>query len=77
MATDLLEQLSRSEVPPPPDEFDRQFHQRLNQSLLFGHLVELAFRAIPFAFGFFLQAVIGLLVLSLTGRFPPTSKEAR
>jgi len=77
MAIDLLEQLSQSEVPPPPDEFDRQFHQRLNQSLLFGHLVELAFRAIPFAFGFFLQAVIGLLVLSLTGRFPPTSKEAR
>ena len=77
MATDLLEQLSQSEVPPPPDEFDRQFHRRLNQSLLFRHFVELAFRAIPFAFGFFMRAVIGLLVFSLTGRFPPTSKEAR
>ncbi len=77
MATDLLEQLSQSEVPPPPDEFDRQFHRRLNQSLLFGHFVELAVRAIPYAFGFFMWAVIGLLVLSFTGRFPPTSKEAR
>jgi hypothetical protein len=77
MATDLFEQLSQSEVPPPPDEFDRQFHRRLNQSLLVGHFVELGVRAIPFALGFFMRAVIGLLVFSFTGRFPPTSKEAR
>jgi len=76
MSLDLLEQLRQSEVPPPPDDFDRHVHRRLNSSLLLAQLVELFVRALPFAAIHFLRALGGLLTLSLTGRYDPKRKDA-
>ena len=71
MATDLFDQLSETEVPPPPVEFDQRLHGRLNATL-----VELMVKAIPFAMLHFFQAVGGLLMMSATGRYEVKSKDA-
>jgi hypothetical protein len=76
MATDLFDQLSETEVPPPPVEFDQRLHGRLNSTLVFSHVVELMVKAIPFALLHFFQAVGGLLMMSATGRYEVKSKDA-
>jgi hypothetical protein len=67
MATDLWEQLAESEVPAPPREFDRQFHERLNKALLAVQLSDLYLKGMFFAVGHFALAVLHLLTLTVTG----------
>ena len=69
MTDDLLQQLADVEVPVPPDDFDRQVHQRLNVRLLLAHLAELALCGLPMAFLYFSRAFLGLVIYSVTGRF--------
>lgn len=75
MATDIFEQLADLEVPPPPVEFDRDLHQRLNQSLTAQHVFDLGLRALPCAALELLRAVIGFAALTITGAFPSVTKE--
>lgn len=70
MTHDLLERLAESEVPPLPADFDRSVHQRLNQALLVGHFVELAFRTLPYALIHFGQGLLGAVSFTLSGKFP-------
>lgn len=71
---DFLEQLAELDVPPPPVAFNRDLHQRLNQSLTTQHVVDLGLQALPSAAMEFVRAVIGLVTLTITGKFPDTRK---
>ena len=69
--TNLLEQLAKTTVPPPPKEedFDIELHRRVNQSLLFGHAIDLV-RAIFFSMVHLGQALFGLIGYTATGQYP-------
>lgn len=49
MSQDLFEQLAARDVPPPPEQFNRQLHGRLNMVLSGVHLLEFVCRAAPLA----------------------------
>jgi hypothetical protein len=65
---DLFEQLAEREVPPPPVDFDRRLHRRLNKYLVALHLVEFVLRVLPYGFAHLGRAVIGFMHMTLTGR---------
>lgn len=69
MANDLLELLSRDDVPENPHKLSTQVHERLNPRLLGLHLAEFAVLAVPFAFIHFLKAMAGACVLTASGQF--------
>lgn len=69
MAEDPLRQLAQLEVPPLPEDFDRQLHQKINHGLLLTHLFDLLIRGLPFAVMCFSQAFMGLVMYSLSGRY--------
>jgi hypothetical protein len=71
---DLFEQLAQSEVPPPPVEFDRQLHERVNRSLLAMHVADLLIGAMPWAILQLLSALGGFLRLTISGSFGPQTK---
>jgi hypothetical protein len=62
-------------VPPPPVEFDRQLHQRVNKSLVSLQVIDLAVRAMPWAIVEFARAVLGLVAYSIAGRYPDRPEE--
>ena len=66
---DFLERLAELEVRQPPPEFDRQLHQRLNQSLAAQHLLDFVAGAMPWAIACLLRALLGWLAFTLTGKF--------
>ena len=68
MAVDLLERLAEVEVPPPPQELDRNVHQRVNKLLLIAHLGDLALRGLLYAFMQFMRPTAHLFVLTLTAK---------
>ncbi|MES1213806.1 MAG: hypothetical protein ABUL64_04390 [Singulisphaera sp.] len=73
MKFDIFEQLAEiaeRDVPPVPSDFDRQVHERVNDTLFSVHLTEFLFQVIPYAILHFGQAVIGLAALTLSGGFP-------
>ncbi len=70
MPQNILEQLAELEVPSTPVDLQRGVHERLNVRLLSLHLADLALRALPYAFVCFSEALAGLVVFSVTGRFP-------
>jgi hypothetical protein len=72
---DILEQLAEMEVAPPPPEFDRRLHQRVNQSLMVQHVVDFAVGAVPWALWHFFRAVLGLVTFSVTGKFGEERKK--
>jgi hypothetical protein len=72
---DLWESLSTTEVPPPPAEFDRGVHHRLNDRLLWGQVAELVFGVLPYALVHLGPAVCGFLVFTWSGRFPARSSK--
>jgi hypothetical protein len=65
---DLFERLAEGDVPPPPVDFDRRLHRRLNKHLVVLHVVEFALRVLPTAAVHLGRAVIGFMHLTLTGR---------
>ncbi len=69
MATDLLEQLGKAEIPPVPEALDRQVHQRLNYVLLVLHVLDFMLRAVPFAVLHLGRGLLGLVRYTLTSRF--------
>ena len=69
MANNLLEQLTHDTVPPLPEDFERQVHQRLNKRLLIDHLADLLLRALPVVALQFGRAVFGLMVFTHSGRY--------
>ena len=73
MASDLFEQLAEVEVPPPPSDFDRNLHNRLNRSLTVQHVVDFGLGALPITALELLRAVLGMVAFSVTGEF--TSKK--
>ena len=77
MPTDFFEQLAEIDVPPPPTEFDRDLHQRLNHSLTTQHVLDLGLHALPCAALEFIRAVIGLVTLTISGKFPTTSGDRK
>jgi hypothetical protein len=77
MAVNLLEQLADLDVPPPPAKFDTQLHDRVNRSLLREQLVDLFVSGLPWAALEFGRAMIGLVSLTLTGRYEPVPKNKR
>ena len=66
---DFLEQLAELDVPPPPVEFDRQLHERLNRSLLTQHLLEFVVSALPWALIHFARTVVEAITFTLTGKY--------
>ena len=74
MPTDFLERLAELDVPPPPPAFDDDLHQRLNQSLTAQHVVDLGLQILPSAALEFVRAVIGMVSLTIVGKFPESKK---
>lgn len=72
MSHDLLEQLAGTAVPPPPADFDRSVHQRLNRTLVVGQLIEFVAVVLPLSVLEFARATAAALFFTLSGRFPPT-----
>jgi hypothetical protein len=77
MASNLFEQLADLEVPPPPDQFDRQLHERVNRSLVQTQLVDLIVSGLPWALLHFARAFVGLITFTLTGRYETNPKNQR
>ncbi|MEX2113931.1 MAG: hypothetical protein WD845_12145 [Pirellulales bacterium] len=75
MAPDLLERLAQTEVPPPPDTFDRQLHDKVNRTLLITQFVDLFLVGMPWAFLQFSRALLGFVAFTVTGRYEPKSKK--
>lgn len=69
MNDDLLERLAEIEVAPPPAEFDRQLHDRLNRVLLVQQLIDAVFGLIPWTVAHFLRTVAGFAAFTVTGRW--------
>ncbi|MGH7135803.1 MAG: hypothetical protein ACREHD_08695 [Pirellulales bacterium] len=74
MNQDMLEQLAGTTVPPPPADFDRAVHLRLNRTLVIGHLIELVCVVLPFALVEFARAAAAAAVYTLSGRYPAATK---
>lgn len=72
MDHDLLEQLADTTVPPPPADFDRSVHLRLNRTLVVGQLVEFVAVALPMALAEFARAMAAAALYTSSGSFPPT-----
>ncbi len=77
MASNLLEKLAELEVPPPPAHFDEQLHERVNRGLVVSHFVDLLLRGMPWAMLHFARALVGLIALTLTGRYDSKTKHKR
>ncbi len=75
MANDFLDQLSDLEVPPPPAEFGKQLHDRVNHWLVIAHLVELACGAFPLAVMELGRALCGLVRFTLTGKYENSERK--
>lgn len=75
MPSDFLEELAQLEVPAPPAAFDDQLHQRVNASLVVQQVLDLMLGAAPWAMLHFVEAVVGLIGLSVTGRYPEETKK--
>lgn len=74
MNHDLLEQLSGATVPPPPADFDRSVHQRLNRTLVAGHLIDFVCGALPCALAEFAGAMAAAALYTASGRYPARAK---
>jgi hypothetical protein len=68
MSHNLLEQLTKAEIPPPPRDMRRQVHQRLNQWLVAFQMGDMLLRAFVYAAGHFALAVVSLIFFTLTGK---------
>jgi hypothetical protein len=76
MPFDLFDQLAQQEVPPPPSEFERGVHERLNKRLLWTHLIDLATGGLAHAVGHFAQAWLHLVMTTFApGRAPGARSE--
>ena len=75
MSTNLFERLADVPVPPPPRSFNAALHQRLNQRLLAGQLLDLATRGFGFAIWHLARAACGLAKLTFTGKLEPRSDD--
>lgn len=71
---DLFEQLADREVPPVPENLDREVHRRVNKVLLGLHVAEFVFKVSTFALAHFGRAVLELLIFTFTGRFGRSRK---
>ena len=68
MVSGLLRRMAGERVPPPPETFENELNTRLNDRLLFTQFLELACQAMPYACLEFGRALVGLAVLTLTGK---------
>jgi len=75
MTDDFLDRLAELEVAAPPAEFDRQLHNRLNQTLTIRHFIDLLVRGMPWALAHFGRAVVELCLFSISGRFEDERKK--
>jgi len=75
MSKNLLDQLAEVEIPSPPEDLDRQIHDRLNSRLLFGQFGDFALRGLPYAFFHLTQAMIALIRISLIGDYEEPQKK--
>ena len=75
MAPDFLEQLADLEVPPPPSQFGRELHQRMNRDLTIVQLVELLAVVFPAAMFELARAFGGLVRYSFSGKYELNEKK--
>jgi hypothetical protein len=75
MTHDPFAQLAEAAVPPPPADFDRSVHQRLNRTLAVGQLTEFACIALPCALAEFARALAAAAVYSSSGRYPAAAEK--
>ena len=70
MASDILEQLADTKVPPPPvDTLERGFNDRLNHRLVVQQLLDLALRGLPYAAWHLIRGMLQVVYFSFAGRF--------
>ena len=81
MAIDLLEKLAELPVPPapPPQTFDKGIHERINSRLIVNQTGDFLLRGFGFGVAHFSKALLGLMRLTLTGKFeaPKNDRDSR
>jgi hypothetical protein len=63
----LLDQLAREPVPPPPRSLPVEVHRRINERLVTQHLMDFVVRALPTALLEFLLALLNAIWYSMLG----------
>lgn len=69
MSGDLFERLVEKDVPPVPENLERQVHVRLNRILVGVHVAEFVFQVLPHAAVHFLKAMGEACLFTLSGRY--------
>ncbi|MFM2093754.1 MAG: hypothetical protein RIS70_878 [Planctomycetota bacterium] len=67
MNKNLLDQLAREPVPPPPRSLPVEVHRRINERLVTQHLMDFVVRALPTALLEFLLALLNAIWYSMLG----------
>jgi len=71
----FLDQLADEELPAVPGELDANLHHRINNLLLWQHVLELICSGIPYVFFHLLHALTGAAYFSISGRYPKTGED--
>ncbi len=67
MATNFLDQLAETEVPPTPEHFEDGLHERLNQALTTSHLLTFVARSVPYVLKHLWPAALFLVRFTISG----------
>lgn len=67
MTRNLLDELARREIPPPPRNLSSEVHRRINSRLVFRHIVDFVVYGLAYALLHFLQALLGASWFTITG----------
>lgn len=70
MEDHVLDKLREVDVPPVPEHLLEGIHERVNRTLLVGHLFDFVSRGLPHCMFHMTMAMWGALVMTITGRFP-------
>lgn len=77
MSQDLLSRLSETDVPPIPEEFDAEIHQRVNQRLVVSHVLDFAVEGLGYALLAWLEAVAATVGHMFSGQFQSSDRRRR
>ncbi len=75
MSFNLLDQLSRQDIPEPPPKLRQSVRSQMNSTLVLLQVLDLLLRGMPFALLHFAKAVAGLLLFTLTGTYEPRTRD--
>ena len=75
MASDIFDELAETKVPPTPvDTLEQGFNDRLNNRLVIQHIVDFAFRCLPYTAWHMGRGMLATVFYTIAGRFLETKR---